>query len=80
MKAARLHAYETAPVVEEIATPDIGPDEVLVRVAASALNPLDVKLQQGAMHWFFPLEFPVHDRDRPCRNDRPGRLRGSRLE
>ena len=58
MKAARLHAYETAPVVEEIATPDIGPDEVLVRVAASALNPLDVKLQQGAMHWFFPLEFP----------------------
>lgn len=58
MKAARLYAYETAPVVEEIATPDIGPDEVLVRVAASALNPLDVKLQQGAMHGFFPLEFP----------------------
>ena len=58
MKAARLHAYETAPVVEDVATPDIGPDEVLVRIAASALNPLDVKLQQGAMHWFFPLEFP----------------------
>ena len=58
MKAARLHAYETAPVVEEIATPEIGPDEVLVRVAASALNPLDVKLQQGAMHGFFPLTFP----------------------
>ena len=58
MKAARLHAYETAPVVEEIAMPDVGPDEVLVRIAASALNPLDVKLQQGAMHWFFPLEFP----------------------
>lgn len=58
MKAARLHAYEAAPVVEEVATPDIGPDEVLVRVAASALNPLDVKLQQGAMHWFFPLAFP----------------------
>ena len=58
MKAARLHAYEAAPVVEEIATPDVGPDEVLVRIAASALNPLDVKLQQGAMHWFLPLEFP----------------------
>ena len=58
MKAARIHGYDGAPVVEEVATPDIGPDEVLVRVAASALNPLDVKLQSGAMHRFFPLAFP----------------------
>jgi NADPH:quinone reductase-like Zn-dependent oxidoreductase len=58
MKAARLHAYETAPVVEDVATPDVGPDEVLVRIAASALNPLDVKLQKGVIHDFFPLDFP----------------------
>lgn len=58
MKAARLHAYQTAPVLEEVATPEIGPDEVLVRVAGAALNPMDVKLQQGVLHAFFPLDFP----------------------
>ena len=58
MKAARLSAYEATPVVEEIAAPEIAPDEALVRVAASALNPLDVKLQRREMHDFFPLHFP----------------------
>lgn len=58
MKAARIHGYEAAPVIEDIAVPDVGSDEVLVRIAASALNPLDVKLQRGEMHGFFPLEFP----------------------
>lgn len=31
---------------------------VLVRVAAAALNPLDVKLQRGQAHAYFPLTFP----------------------
>lgn len=58
MKAARLHGYDAAPVLEDIPVPDIGPGEVLVRVAAASLNPLDVKLQKGWMHQFFPLDFP----------------------
>lgn len=38
--------------------PEIGADEVLVRVEAAALNPLDVKLQSGALRGMMPLSFP----------------------
>lgn len=58
MKAARIHDYQAAPVVEDVPTPEVGPTEVLVRVAASALNPLDVKMQSGEMRHFFPIDFP----------------------
>ncbi|MEQ8286001.1 NADP-dependent oxidoreductase [Thalassospira sp.] len=57
MKAVRLDGYNEVPVIRDIAVPEIGPDDVLVRVHASALNPLDVKLQTGVLHDYFPLEF-----------------------
>ena len=58
MKAARIHGYNIQPVIEGAANPVIGATDVLVRVAAAALNPLDTKMQQGLMHGFFPLDFP----------------------
>ena len=58
MKAARIHGYGADLVMEDIPTPEPGPDQVLVRVKAASLNPLDVKLHSGAMHSFFPLAFP----------------------
>ncbi len=58
MKTVRIHEYGAAPVMDEVPVPDTGPDEVLVRVNAASLNPLDNKLQSGAMHGFFPLSFP----------------------
>ena len=58
MKAARIHGYNAAPVLEDVPMPTAGPGEVRVRIAAASLNPLDVKLQQGVMHGFFPLTFP----------------------
>ena len=58
MKAARIHGYDAAPILEEVPVPEIGPDEVLVRVGAASLNPLDNKLRMGAIHDFYPLEFP----------------------
>ena len=58
MKAVRIHEYGAAPAIEDVPIPEIGPDEVLVRVKAAALNPLDVQLQTGKMHGFFPLGFP----------------------
>ncbi|HBS21390.1 alcohol dehydrogenase catalytic domain-containing protein, partial [Thalassospira sp.] len=57
MKAVRLDDYNTAPVIRDIATPEIGPEDVLVRVGAAALNPLDIKLQSGVLQGYFPLEF-----------------------
>lgn len=58
MKAFRIHGYGAEPAIEDIALPQPGPEEVRVRVAAAALNPLDVKLQRGYMDAFFPLGFP----------------------
>jgi len=58
MKAARIHGYGAEPVMEDVPVPEAGPDQVLVRVKAASLNPLDIKLHSGAMHGFFPLAFP----------------------
>lgn len=58
MKAFRIHVHEAHPVTENVAMPQPGLGEVLVRVAAASLNPLDVKLQRGNMQSFFPLTFP----------------------
>lgn len=58
MKAARLSGYNAAPTLEEIPVPEIGSDEVLVRVGAASMNPMDNKLQMGVLHDAFPIEFP----------------------
>jgi len=59
MKAFQLSGYKADPALVEVETPRPGPNEVLVRVASAALNPLDVKLQSGAMQNYFPLTFPA---------------------
>lgn len=58
MKAVRIHSYDAAPTPEDAAVPPCAPEEVLVRVEAAALNPLDVKMQTGSMHDYFPVAFP----------------------
>nr|WP_300309431.1 NADP-dependent oxidoreductase [Halomonas sp.] len=58
MKAIRITDYEAAPVLEHITKPRPESGQVLVRVRAASLNPLDFKLQRGYMDQFFPLTFP----------------------
>lgn len=60
MKALQLHGYGSADDLryEEVPTPQAGPGQVLVRVRAAAVNPLDAKLASGAMRQFMPLAFP----------------------
>jgi NADPH:quinone reductase-like Zn-dependent oxidoreductase len=58
MKSIILNAYEQAPSLDEVAIPEPAENEVLVRIKAATLNPLDVKLQRGVLHGFFPLSFP----------------------
>jgi len=58
VKAARSHAYGQAPVVEEVAAPELGPTDVLIRVRAVGLNPLDVLLLSGKRREVFPLSLP----------------------
>jgi len=58
MRQIILSDYGQNPVLTEVAMPEPKDGEVLVRIAAAALNPLDVKLQRGEVHAYFPLTFP----------------------
>ncbi|MFE9456548.1 NADP-dependent oxidoreductase [Streptomyces californicus] len=52
--------YGTPDVLGPTATdvPDPGPGQVRIRVHATTVNPLDVKLRGGAMAAFMPLDLP----------------------
>jgi NADPH:quinone reductase-like Zn-dependent oxidoreductase len=60
MKAVSYHRYGGPEVLEyrDLPDPKVGPDSVLVRVRAAAVNPVDWKIQAGhmdkAMDVFFP--------------------------
>ena len=47
MRAAVLAAFDTPLHITELADPIPGQGEVLVRVAASGVNPLDTKIRRG---------------------------------
>lgn len=47
MRAAVLERFGEAPVVTEIPTPVPGPGQVLVEIAGSGVNPLDLKIRAG---------------------------------
>jgi NADPH:quinone reductase-like Zn-dependent oxidoreductase len=58
VKAIRITEYGKPPALTEVPTPTIGPDEVLVRVRATALNHLDLVEASGMAKQFFPIELP----------------------
>src|SRR5580693_8803367 len=60
MKAIVVHEYGGPNVLkyEEYADPVPGPAEVLVRVAAASVNPIDYKRRAGLTKDFYPMQFP----------------------
>jgi NADPH:quinone reductase-like Zn-dependent oxidoreductase len=60
MKAIVVHQYGGPEVLkfEEYPDPVAGPGEVLVRVAATSVNPIDYKRRAGLTKDFYPLKFP----------------------
>ena len=61
MKAAVMHQYGRPEVLhyEELPNPVIQPGEVLVHVAATSVNPFDLKIRSGAVKEWLPLTFPA---------------------
>ena len=61
MKAVVLHEYGGIDQLryEEVPIPEPGSDEVLAKVAATSINPIDWKMRSGAAKDRFPLKFPV---------------------
>jgi NADPH:quinone reductase-like Zn-dependent oxidoreductase len=60
MKAIVVHKYGGPEVLkfEEYPDPVPGPGEVLVRVAAASVNPLDYKRRAGLTKDWYPIKFP----------------------
>jgi NADPH:quinone reductase-like Zn-dependent oxidoreductase len=60
MKAIVVHEYGGPEVLkfEDYPDPVPGPGEVLVRVAAASVNPIDCKRRAGLTNDFYPIHFP----------------------
>jgi NADPH:quinone reductase-like Zn-dependent oxidoreductase len=60
MKAIVVHKYGGPEVLkfEDYPDPVPGPGEVLVRVAAASVNPLDYKRRAGLTDNYYPIHFP----------------------
>lgn len=60
MRAARFHRYGEAEVlrVEEVADPVAGERDVLVRVRAASVNPVDCKIRSGAQRALIHYRLP----------------------
>jgi NADPH:quinone reductase-like Zn-dependent oxidoreductase len=60
MKAVLFDSFGPPEVLRtrNVRRPDPGPGQIRVRVLASAINPLDVKMRAGEVHHIYPPFFP----------------------
>jgi NADPH:quinone reductase-like Zn-dependent oxidoreductase len=60
MHAIVTHSYGGPEVLRFESRPDpvAGPGQVLVRVTAAGVNPIDFKRRSGAVREYFPIQFP----------------------
>jgi NADPH:quinone reductase-like Zn-dependent oxidoreductase len=60
VKAVRYHSYGDSDVLvdEEADRPVAGPGQVVVRVAGTSFNPVDVAIRAGLLQQVFPVAFP----------------------
>ena len=60
MQAIRVYEYGGVEQLhlETVARPEPAAHEVLVRVLAAGVNPIDWKIRSGMVHAFFPMQFP----------------------
>ena len=74
MRALRIHAYGGPEVLrlEEAPKPVPAAGQVVVKVRAASVNPIDWKMRRGLMAKVFPIEFP-----RILGRDCAGELEGS---
>lgn len=61
MKAVRVHEYGGPEVLkyEDAPRPQAGPDEVLIRVHASSVNPVDWKVRAGYLQQMMKYKMPM---------------------
>jgi NADPH:quinone reductase-like Zn-dependent oxidoreductase len=55
----RFGDVDVLAVRDDLPDPPVGPDTVLVRVRAAGVNPVDLKIRQGALAGAYPHRFPI---------------------
>ena len=61
MKAAVIYSYGTPDVLQvaDIERPQIKPDQLLVKVSASSINPIEWKMRKGMLKILTGSKFPL---------------------
>jgi NADPH2:quinone reductase len=59
MRTITIESFEGGPALQEAPAPQVGPSEVLVRVRASSVNPMDGAIAAGMLKDMVEHEFPV---------------------
>ncbi|WP_102417660.1 NAD(P)-dependent alcohol dehydrogenase [Mycobacterium sp. 4858] len=58
MRAARMHGYNRPLEIDEVPIPDVGPSQVLIKVAATGMCRSDYQLLDGYFRDGLPVDFP----------------------
>lgn len=61
MKAVRIHGYGGPEVLhyEDASIPQLNPDDLLIRVRAAAINPVDWKIREGDLQGVLNHQLPL---------------------
>jgi alcohol dehydrogenase len=59
MKALAIRRYRAPMEIMELPRPEPGPGDLLVRVRAASVNPVDYKIRDGAVKVLLPYTFPL---------------------
>ena len=59
MRAITIDAYKTEPRLQELPKPKPGEGEILIRLHAAGVNPIDWKARDGEFQQRMPADFPV---------------------
>ncbi|AZM56327.1 NADPH:quinone oxidoreductase [Streptomyces sp. WAC 01529] len=61
MRAFMVEKYGDATTVRaaEVPDPQVGPDDVLVKIHAAGVNPLDIRIRNGDFKLFMPYRLPL---------------------
>lgn len=58
MRAARIHQWQKPLEIDEVPVPDVGPDQVLLKVAATGMCRSDYQLLDGYFRQVLPVDLP----------------------
>jgi len=61
MKAIRIHEYGSTDVLlyEDAPMPELAPDDILIKVTATSVNPVDWKIRSGHAKDWWPVPLPA---------------------